>query len=172
MLRNTQVPTRGWCLVVFAPHQIQKRAPYGRFGHTLDFCVPTERPKCFPVRLKSFGSVFSSFLSYILVLDVSWLSGGVSLRFGPLWAHFRSSEWVIILHLKSRTETPTVQTKEFRFSFFFFSLLYIGVGCVLVVWGGQPKVRAPSGLFRLIRVGHNKPRASSVGSQPKSKMGS
>ena len=97
-LRNTQVPTWGWCLVVFAPHQIQKRAPYGRFGHTLDLRVTTERSKCFPVRLKSFGSVFSSFLSYILVLDVSWLFGGVSLKFGPLRASFGPSG--------GSTETP------------------------------------------------------------------
>ena len=84
----SQVTTCGWCLVVFAPHQIQKRARSGRFGLILDLGVTHDRAKCLPVRLKSCGSVFSSFLSYILVLDVSWLFGGFSLRFGPLRANF------------------------------------------------------------------------------------
>ena len=60
------------------------------------------------------------------------------------------------------------QSKEFRFSFFFFSLLYIGVGCVLVVWGGQPKVRAPTGQLGLIRGLYHDAR---VGPQPKSENG-
>ena len=98
LLRNSQVPTRGWSLVLLGPLKIENWPPYGRFGHTLDFRVTTERAKCFPVRLKSFGSVFSSFLSYILVLDVSWLFGGVSLRFGPLRANFGPSG--------ASTETP------------------------------------------------------------------
>ena len=37
--------------------------------------------ECLPVRLKSCGSVFSSFLSYILVIDLSGLFQGVSRRF-------------------------------------------------------------------------------------------
>ena len=82
--------------MLLAPLKIENWPPYGRFGHTLDFRVTTERAKCFPVRLKSFGSFFSSFLSYILVLDVSWLFGGVSLRFGPLRANFGSYECLII----------------------------------------------------------------------------
>ena len=86
LLRNTQVPCRGWSLVLLGPLKIENWAPYGRF----------------------------------LIL-------------------------AIILHVKSRTETPTVQTKELRISFFFFSLLYIGAGPVWVVSGGQPKVRAHGG---------------------------
>ena len=67
--------------MVFAPHQIQKRARSGRFGLILELGVTHDGVECFPVRLKSCGSVFSSFLSYILVIDLSGLFQGVSRRF-------------------------------------------------------------------------------------------
>ena len=55
------------------------------------------------------------------------------------------SDRAIIFHLKSRTESPTVQTKELRIRFFFFSLLYIGAGPVWVVSGGAGPVWVVSG---------------------------
>ena len=64
-------------MVVIPAHQIRKRARSGRFGLILDLGVTHDRAKCLPVRLKSCGSVFSSFLSYILVLDLSGLFRGV-----------------------------------------------------------------------------------------------
>ena len=48
----------------------------------LELGVTCDRAKCFPVRLKSCGSVFSSFLSYILVIDLSGLFQGVSRSLG------------------------------------------------------------------------------------------
>ena len=75
------------------------------FGSTecLIILLVKSRPECFPVKLKSFGSVFSSFLSYILVLDVSWLFGGVSLRFWPLRANFGSSGASTTWHINVAT---------------------------------------------------------------------
>ena len=83
------------------------------------------------------------------------------------------SDRAIIFHVKSRTESPTVQTKELRIRFFFFSLLYIGAGPVWVVSGGQPKLlfitAVPSKLWVKAEWPVGRPVANlSKGSCPKS----
>ena len=106
LLRNTQVPTRGWSLVLLAPLKIENWPPYGRFVVLAIILLGKSRTESLPVRLKSFGSVFSSFLSYILVLDVSWLFGGVSLRFGPLRANLGSSGASTTMPESARSLSP------------------------------------------------------------------
>ena len=109
--------------MLLAPLKIENWPPYGRFVVLAIILLGKSRTESLPVRLKSFGSVFSSFLSYILVLDVSWLFGGVSLRFGPLRANFGSTECLIILLVKSRPECFPVKLKSF--------------GPFFLVWGGR-----------------------------------